>query len=404
MTTSSASVYAFVEDLRAEGTDAVLDRILGYGCDTLTVAAAYHRARDVTPHGPARVTLRRDGVHFVPPADLFDGLRLTPAVQQGAETEPLREARRLTAERGAALHGWTVFLHNTTLGLAHPDVTQQNCFGDRAAPADLCPAHPDVRAYAVALGRSVARVGVDAVVAESLHYGTFGHGYHHERSFVRLGALAEFLLGLCFCEHCARRARAAGADTDAARGAAERLVAAVLDGGAPATGELPEPVAAYARARTDTVTSLAAEVADAVAAEGSQLVFLDLAGAVKGYADGLPTGPLAADEAWRLGVDPAAVGAVVPGYAVLAYARDAERTAADIAAYRAVLPDSCALRAVLRPGTPDTDSPGHLGERVAAATAPGGADALDFYHYGLVPYPVLERIPVALKARGAARS
>ncbi|MGW0580676.1 hypothetical protein ACWD25_33085 [Streptomyces sp. NPDC002920] len=398
METSTASAYAFVEDLRAEGAAAVLDRVLGsYGCDTLTVAAAYHRARDVTPHGPARVTLRRDGVHFVPPADLFDGLRLTPPVQSGAEEEPLREVRRLTAERGAALHGWTVFLHNTTLGLAHPDVTQQNCFGDRAAPADLCPAHPDVRAYAVALARAVARQGVDAVVAESLHYGTFGHGYHHERSFVPLGPLEDFLLGLCFCVHCVRRA--AGADADAARAEAARLVGRVLDGADPQPWELPRPVEAYVRTRVGTVTSLAASVADAVAGEGSQLVFLDLTGAVKGYADGLPTGALAADEAWRIGVDPAAVGAVVPGYAVLAYARDAERVAADTAAYRAVLPGSCSLRAVLRPGAPDTTSAEHLAARTAAATGPGRADAVDFYHYGLVPFPVLDRIPVALKER-----
>ncbi|WP_406442061.1 hypothetical protein OHB14_23920 [Streptomyces sp. NBC_01613] len=403
--TSTASTYAFVEDLRAEGTTEVLDRVLGtYGCDTLTVAAAYHRARDVTPHGPARVTLRRDGTHVVPPADLFDGLRLTPPVQPGAEEEPLREARRRTAERGAALHGWTVFLHNTTLGLAHPDVTQQNCFGDRAAPADLCPAHPDVRAYAVALARSVARLGVDAVVAESLHYGTFGHGYHHERSFVPLGPAEDFLLGLCFCPHCTGRAESAGADAGAARAAAARTVGRVLDGadprpGGPGIDDLPEPVAAYVRTRTDTVTSLAATVAAAVAAEGSRLVFLDLTGAIKGYADGLPTGPLAVDEAWRTGVDPAAIGAVVPGYAVLAYARDPERIAADVAAHRAVLPGGCSLRAVLRPGFPDTESAEHLAAKTAAATGPGGADAVDFYHYGLVPFPVLDRIPGALKER-----
>ncbi|MFJ8110799.1 hypothetical protein [Streptomyces sp. NPDC096132] len=405
METSTSAVYAFVEDLRAEGTDAVLDRVLGtYGCDTLTVAAAYHRARDVTPHGPARVTLRRDGAHFVPPSDLFDGLRLTPPVQAGAEEEPLREVRRLTAERGAALHGWTVFLHNTTLGLAHPDVTQQNCFGDRAAPADLCPAHPDVRAYAVALARSVARLGVDAVVAESLHYGTFGHGYHHERSFVPLGPLEDFLLGLCFCPYCAERAAAAGVDAAAARAEAARVVARVLDGADPHAGELtpdglPGPVAAYVRTRTATVTSLAATVADAVAAEGSQLVFLDLTGAIKGYGNGLPTGALAVDEAWRTGVDPAAVGSVVPGYAVLAYARDPERVAADTVAYRAALPARCSLRAVLRPGTPDTHSAEHLAAKTAAAGGPGGADAVDFYHYGLVPFPVLERVPVALKSR-----
>ncbi|QFR00624.1 hypothetical protein F9278_35605 [Streptomyces phaeolivaceus] len=424
---SAASTYVFVEDLRAEGVDAVLDRILGgYGCDTVTVAAAYHRARDVTPHGPARVTLRRDGTHFVPPVELFAGLRLVPPVRAGAEEEPLSELRRRTAERGAALHGWTVFLHNTTLGLAHPDVTQLNCFGDRAAPADLCPAHPDVRAYAVALARSVARAGVDAVVAESLHYGIFGHGYHHERAFVTLGPLEEFLLGLCFCPYCGERAEAAGADAEAARAEAARLVGRVLDGAEPwltgaadpgakvgvdpgstvgadprslTVADLPEAVAVYVRTRTDTVTSLAAAVADAVAEEGARLVFLDLTGAVKGYADGRPTGALAVDEAWRIGVDAAAVGAVVPGYAVLAYAREPERIAADITAYRAALPDGCSLRAVLRPGVPDTDSAERLAVKTAAATGPGGADAVDFYHYGLVPFPVLDRIPLALAAR-----
>ncbi|MEU6354730.1 hypothetical protein ABZ896_36345 [Streptomyces sp. NPDC047072] len=398
-----SAMYTFVEDFRAEGTAAVLDRVLGtYGCDTVTVAAAYHRARDVTPHGPARVTLRGDGVHFSPPADLFDEARLIPPVQPGALEEPLRELRGTTAERGAHLHGWTVFLHNTTLGLAHPDVTQENCFGDRAAPADLCPAHPDVRAYAVALARSVARQGVDAVVAESLHYGTFGHGYHHERSFVALGAWEEFLLGLCFCAYCVRAAEGRGVDARKARAEAVSMTVGVLDGGAPSSGDLsdldglPEPVAAYARARRDTVTSLAAEVAEAVADEGSELVFLDLTGAAKGYGDGLPTGALAADDAWRIGVAPAAVGAVVPGYGLLAYARDPARIGADTAAYRAVLPDACSLRTVLRPGLPDTTDAGALAEKAAAATGHGGADAVDFYHYGLLPYPVLDRIPVAL--------
>src|SRR5438067_10825991 len=108
---STSSVYAFVEDLRAEGVDAVLDRVLGtYGCDTLTVAAAYHRARDVTPHGPARVTLRQDGSHFPPPADLFGALRLTPSVQPGAERAPLLALRLRTSSRGATLLCLFVFL------------------------------------------------------------------------------------------------------------------------------------------------------------------------------------------------------------------------------------------------------------------------------------------------------
>jgi hypothetical protein len=186
-----SSLYAHPEDLRGEGIERVADRALGYGCDGLTIAAAYHRARDVTPHGRSRVTVRRDGVHFPLPADLWDGTRLVPPSQDGADDGLFAELRRVTTQRGARLHGWTVFLHNTTLGLAHPDVTQENCFGDRAAPADLCPSHPDVRAYATALARSVARLGVDTVLAESLHFGFFGHGYHHERCFVELGPVAD---------------------------------------------------------------------------------------------------------------------------------------------------------------------------------------------------------------------
>ncbi|MEV4001257.1 hypothetical protein [Actinomadura sp. NPDC049753] len=376
-----SSLFAMVEDLR--GADAA--RILSHGVSAITIGAAYHRARDVTPHGTTRVTFRHDGVHF-PLGDVFDGLRLVPPVQKGADQEPIKALREETRARGIALHGWGVFLHNTTLGLTFPDVTQENCFGDRGAPADLCPSHPDVRAYAIALGRAIARQGVDSVVAESLHFGTFGHGYHHERSFVDLGPAAEFSLGLCFCPHCL----ALLPDAANARDAAARLVGEVLDGGPPAA-DLPDVLTEYARARSPIVTSLAAEVAAAIAAEGSRLTFLDLTGAVLGYADGRPTGAPAAASAWRVGVDPAALGSAVPSYAVLCYAHDTARVAEDVAAYRAVLGPDTVLRAVLRPGHPDTTSAEHLSAKAAAARA-SGADTVDYYAYGLSPLPVLDRI------------
>ncbi|MFF5245502.1 hypothetical protein ACFY3V_14585 [Streptosporangium sp. NPDC000095] len=401
-----SSLYVYVEDVRGEGLEAVLDRITGYGVTGVTVAAAYHRARDVTPHGRPRVTLRNDGAHFTPPADLFGGLRLVPPVQDGAEDEPLAALREATAARGLALHGWTVFLQNTTLGLANPDVTVRDCFGDRGSPADLCPSHPDVRLYAVALGRAVARQGVDSVVAEALHYGTFGHGYHHERSFVPLGPMDAFLLGLCFCGFCMRRATDLGVNAEVAREECSRIVGAVFDGDPPAQGEVtraaltayagPE-VVAYARARSETVTSLVSEVSTAVTGEGSRLVFLDGTGAVKGYTDGLPSPGLAAHDSWQLGVDLVALGDLVPSLGVLAYARDVARVADDVAAYRRSTGKDRELRVVLRPGLPDTDSADRLAAKVRAVRA-SGADAVDFYAYGLMPYPILDRIPGALSA------
>jgi hypothetical protein len=145
------------------------------------------------------------------------------------------------------------------------------------------------------------------------------------------------------------------------------------------------------------VTTLAASVAASVAAEGARLVFLDVAGALLGYQDGRPAGDLACAAAWRIGVDPAAIGAVVPGYAMLGYARDPARLAADVAAYLAALGSACELRVTLRPGPPDTPSAASLPEKLKAVT---GAAAVDFYNYGMYPFSVLDRIRYALRSTG----
>ncbi|MBP2705895.1 hypothetical protein JOL79_18985 [Microbispora sp. RL4-1S] len=399
-----SALYVFVEDLRGEGVDKVLDRVSAYGVKGVTVTAAYHQARDVTPHGATRLTLRGDGVHFPPPDELFADLRLTPPVQPWAGERPLDEIRTACAERGLRLHGWTVFMHNPTLGLANLDLTVRNCFGDRGSPADLCPSQPDVRSYAVALARAVARQGVDSVVAESLHFAPFGLGGRHERCLVALGPMDAFLFGLCFCDACMRRAADLGVNPEAARQECARIVSGVLDGDPPAQGEVtraaltayagPE-VVAYARARSESVTSLVGEVSSVVAAEGSTLTFMDPTGAYKGHADGRPSAGLAAHDAWQSGVDLIALGDLVPSFAVLAYARDPARVAEDAAAYRRSIGKNRELRVVLRPGVPDTDS----GERLAAkarAARTGGAQAVDFTAYGLVPFDVLDRIPGAL--------
>ncbi|HEX4817484.1 MAG TPA: hypothetical protein VFV66_32485 [Nonomuraea sp.] len=392
-----SSVYVFAEDLRGEGVERVLDRISAYGVRGITVGAVHHASRDVTPHGLSRLTVRHDGAHFVPPADLFAGLRLAPVPGHLDTFDGLGEA---CAKRSMKLHGWTVFLRNATLGLAHPDVTVRDCFGDRGSPADLCPAHPDVREYAVALARAVARLRVDSVVAESLHFGPLTT----QRSFVPLGPMDAYLFGLCFCDYCLRRAADLGVNAEVAREECARIVGRVFDGDPPAQGEVtraaltayagPE-VVAYARARSETVTTLVSEVASAVADESSRLVFTDSTGWVKGHADGLPTPGLAAHDAWQLGVDLVALGDLVPAFGVLAYARDAARVADDVGAYLRSVGKDREVRAVLRPGHPDTDTTDRLVAKARAAKA-AGAMAVDFYAYGLAPHPVLDRIPAAL--------
>lgn len=396
-----SSLYAFVEDVLGDGVDEVLDRLLdGYGLTGLTVAASHHRARDVTPHGRSRLTLRQDGAHFLPAPDLFAGLRLSPPVQDDAAREPLPRLRDAARARGAALHGWTVFCRSTTLGLAYPDCSTESCVGDRASPADLCPANPDVREYAVALARNVARFGVDTVVAESLHFGGFAQDFPYERALIPLGSADRFLFGLCFCEYCLDRGADAGVDAKAARGECAAVLGRVLDGGPPGPEEVtPEALeeyagphtAAYVRARCTTVTGLVGEVAAAVADEGAALLFFDTTGtAVPG---GRPRTTPAAGDAWRFGIDVREVCRAAHGYVAPAYAAGVDEVATEVEAYRAA--GAGPLRVLLRPGPPDTAGTPDLAAKVAAVR--DRADAVDFWNYGLATRADLDRIGEVLR-------
>jgi hypothetical protein len=398
------SLFAFPSDLVDEGVAEVLARVRGYGVEAVTLAVAYHQARDLTPHATTgRLRHRADGVFAPLPPSLWDGVRLRPPVQPPDEVAAVARARDLAAPGG--LLAWTVFLHNTTLGAAHPDVCAETCFGDRLL-ADLCPAHPDVADYAVALARTAASATGAPVVAESLAYGTFDHGHHHERAFVPLGPGDRLLLGLCFCAHCRHAARSSGVDVDRLRAAVARHLDAVLAGDAASAPDDPEALRAvfgddltrFVAVRQRVVTELTGRVAGALHADGGELIYLDLTGALLGYDSGTPQGPPAAEQAWRTGVDVAALSALADGFACLGYVRDAARLRTDVASVVAAVAGRCPVRVVLRPGHPDTDDAGHLTEKVAACTALGVA-GVDFYHYGLYPRHVLDRIPAALTVR-----
>jgi hypothetical protein len=400
------SAFAFPSDLADEGVETVLANLQDRaGVGGITPAFVYHAARDVFPHNPKRkVVLRDRGALLYPPdRTLYDGLRIEPRADESAlARDVLAETCRAAATRGIGVRAWTVFLHADRPG-EHLDCVTQNAFGD-LYPADLCPANPDVRAYVRALVADIARYDVTSILAESLHYHGLEHGYHHERYFTELGALGRYLLGLCFCEHCRARAGRAGVDGDAVRTAVRRELEQLFDDRrAVAGGEL-EPdqlaelaggeLAAYLAARAETVTSLAAEAAEAAAAAGKRFVFMDLSGAVKGYATGRPSGGPAAEVAWRFGIDLAALERVCPEVEVLGYAADVDRLRLDLETYGGVLAGR-GLSLALRPSPPDCEAAENLAAKLALARELGVA-RVEFYHYGFVRLEALDWIRTAI--------
>jgi hypothetical protein len=388
------SMLAFATDLHDEGLDAVLGNVQERaGVDGLTLAVAYHDARDLFPHNPVHKVRYLEGgaVFFRPDEARYEGLQLQPRVAELAQTvDPLGDLCAAAGERGMDVNAWVVFLHSDRLGFAHPECTTQNAFGDRYL-TDLCPSNPEVRAYARALASDVTRYGISTILGESLHFHGLTHGYHHERYFEELGTVGTYLLGLCFCVHCLAAARRAGVDAEMVhrfvRDELERRFAG--DGSNDSSEELTrdllavfedEQLLGYLDARVETVTSLVAEVSAAVD-EGTSVAFLDLSGAEKGFATGQPTGDAAPTIGWQVGVDVASLAEACDIIEATGYAADPDRLSVDLDAYRPLLADPSQLGLMLRPMPPDCRSADNLAAKIALARE-RGLKRIDFYHYG----------------------
>ena len=128
---------------------------------------------------------------------------------------------------------WTVCLHNSHLGRTYPEAAQRNVFGDAYAH-NLCPSNEDARRYVKTMAQDLSRnYPLFAIEAESLSFGGFAHFHAHEKIGMRLGALGNFLLSLCFCPSCRQRAQEANIDADALADRTRRMLLDIFEKGAP---------------------------------------------------------------------------------------------------------------------------------------------------------------------------
>lgn len=393
-----SSVILWANDLVDEGFDQVVDAVRERArADALTMACNYHHSRDVVPHNPRRrIVYMAGGVFFQPDPKRFDGVRIKPDVVGFARDEdPLARLVATAGKRGMAVRGWTNNTHSTVHASRHPDCAVRNAFGD-AYITTLCPANPEVRAYFRALNGDLARYGLEGLLAESVCFMPFDHGYHHERSMVPLTPAVKFVLGLCFCPHCRQAGRTAGVDADALAGFVRREVDHALNGEPSALDgiEVEEPaiaaladgeMAGYLAARTHTVTTLMAELVEAV--HPLPLDFMEWSGGLRaagaGMQIGTPTGTCLS-RAWQDGVD---VGRMPPGcrgLSVLGYVPQPEVLRTDLRDYRAAMPKDKPLSVALRPMWPDCGSAETLRAKLRILLEEDVA-WVDFYHYGFMP-------------------
>jgi hypothetical protein len=389
------ALMVFASDLIDEGFEAVADvaRERG-GFEAIELAAIYHHARDVHPHNPVHRVRFLDGgaFFFRPDPRAFSGQRIQPHLAGVLEeVDPLRRLLAVGRARDLSVRAWTINLHNFTLGERYPDAAVENAFGDRLL-TDLCPANPDVRAYVRTATAELSRAGVDAIVAESICYMPFDHGFHHERTPYPLSETTRFFLSLCFCPHCQARARRAGVAPDHLREAVRVELDRALRGDASRFDDEPFQRAAVAAffdgemgamldAREETVTSLVGEITEAVEAAGpARFVFMDSMGAGE---SGEQTGPFVADRSWQFGIDLPAVTRNCHGLSVMGYSRDNRRFREDLDRYRELLPATAAISLVVRAMPPDCYGLDELRPKLLTA-AGAGIHWIECFVYGLM--------------------
>ncbi|MFF1544461.1 hypothetical protein [Streptomyces sp. NPDC058291] len=196
-------------------------RIAALGVEQVTLAAAYHSTRALTPRHPRHriVTAEHASVLYPvdPEAGRWKGRALRPyPAGDWAPGDAYQEAAEALAGNGLDVHTWVVLAHNSRLGAERPDTSVVNAYGDRY-PWAPCIAQPDTRAYLVDLAAEAAvRPGANGTELESLGWYGLQHLHAHDKTGgVALGDAGQYLMGLCFCPACRAGYGDRGLDADA---------------------------------------------------------------------------------------------------------------------------------------------------------------------------------------------
>ncbi len=376
-----AGAYLYPWDV--DGDPAAADRIASVGVTGVSLAAAYHAVRAVTPFHPQhRIVTRDAAVYYRAGLARWSGAALRPAVAEAAGSFE-RAAGALRAA-GLGVTAWVVLTHNSAVAAAAAgrECAVRNAFGDQY-PWALCAGSAAVREYAARLAAEVAALpGVDGIELEACGWYGFEHGSAHDKTGSVMGraepaGAGDWLLSLCFCGGCRAGYAAAGADPD--KLAAQ--VRAAADGGP----ELPAG---------------AADIVDRTRAAAAGRLLGDVTAAIRAAAPGQPvlvhTDPDPRATGSNPGHDLAAAcrpGGVVG--VVLACA-DQARAASLVGAAASTVPERTAVVAVLQAVAGLGGDPRTLPAQVAAVRA-AGATELRFYHAGLAAASDLDAIRAAMR-------
>ncbi|MFE0418240.1 hypothetical protein [Streptomyces tendae] len=231
---------AFVYPWDVNGAPEAPARLADLGVAQVTLAAAYHSTRALTPRHPRHrvVTAEHAAVLYPPDSARWQGRALRPyEAGDWAPGDAYGEAATALADAGLDVHTWVVLAHNSRMGAEHPHTSVVNAYGDRY-PWAPCIAQPATRAYLTDLAAEAAvRPGARGTELESLGWYGLAHLHAHDKTGgVALGDAGQYLMSLCFCPDCRRGYAARGLDADELATAVRTALEPVWRGAVPSDG------------------------------------------------------------------------------------------------------------------------------------------------------------------------
>ncbi|WP_417432137.1 hypothetical protein [Kiloniella sp.] len=376
------SMWAYPWDLQDLGLDTVYHDLQKLaGVNGISLAVSYHAGRFLQPRSPKRKSYYpEDGtIYFVPDDNLWAGKEIQPLVAQNLHEsgDMLAPLIRDKKQHGLSVSCWTVCLHNSRLGFKHPEHVARNAFGDPNYYS-LCPNSNAVRDYATTLVENLTHsYKPDMVELETIGFMGFDHGYHHEKDGLGLTAEDDFLLSICFCDHCIKTAQGVGVDALSAKEDVQNLITQASNRETP-EAQFPEfpgqrlecfkdhtALYAFLQWRTQAPTKIVQSIKEA-AHPDSKIVVIE------------------GENSWRDGVDIKAIGQACDGVIICAYTATETEISNIISETRNHLGSTKYLGLGASLFYEHTPTQKQLAERIDTAIETG-TNGINYYNYGLVP-------------------
>ena len=355
-----------------------ISKLQDSGLTGINLALNYHASRDLTLGSTPSLRYLEDGAHYYQP-DLskYSTGSIKPApgdvYQDNTALERIQTAAR---DSNFEINAWAVYFHNSAAGKQNPEAAQINGLGQKML-ASLCPSNPSAQGYAIGLTNDLLSRGIKSIAAESVHFHGLLHGEHHERYFIELSEISQYLLGFCLCIYCQSAAETAGAD-------AKKLVFEISK----ALNKLltDEDLWIGKELSIDNLVSIfGIDIKTWISSQESTLIDLNMkltklahsAGATLRWVGQLPFID-GVDQSWRIGINPTELSQVVDVIEALFYCPSTSEIIELAQSYVSRTQSPEKITGILRPTYPDNSSQDELTKRVKALKNIG-ISKIDFY-------------------------